>query len=308
MRGPFHEIEKTAFLEELKEIVKENPVAVGTAGVAGGAALGLARNPGIRRAVWHHLKSLATGVEPRAAEMGGAIPKAVDAAAKETVKLLRRHGVDPSKVRIAVSGAGGTGKSTFARALEKETGLGRLHLDPYVRARDLYGSRKAYGLGSKGFEPSVIEQSHLINRVNPDKFDVVVHMSKDPKVVKKQLFSRGRGAQQADLYDDKKLRKALRASFDSMEGKAFSPAPGVEVKLKAQGGFKSEQRLADSLRRKGIDPEGMTRQQMVISEGTGKKEWLDGILPFLKPKALEAVVYPVAFGAAGVGASKALKD
>lgn len=304
---PLEVLEKQAFLDELKSMVSENRGAIGGAtGLAAGGALALVRKKGVRRHLQHYVKSLRKAKDPLRKELKGKLPESAVRDARRIANSLREQGIDPSKARIAVSGIGGTGKTTMSRALAQELKMKHVHLDSHQRFRNLWSSRYINKYSPK--KGTISEQTHLINRVDPDKFDVVVHMRTDPKNLKKQVMKRGRGAYQLDLYKYDKLNDSLDASFKSMQGKQLSPVKGVNIKLRGAGGFGSRPNLERAARQKGVRPHVMSRQRLVNSVAKGKTEKLDGILPYLKPKALNLVAYPTLFSGVGAGAAGATRS
>jgi len=296
-------------LEEMrKQSSSSENIALG-AGV--GAALGglafLARNPMFRKHVLHSVSSALKRSSPVVKEMRGKIPESAIKDAKEVARVLKEKGIDPSTARIAVAGTGGTGKTTFSRALGKELGMKNFHLDGYYKnGRDLPQFLKNTGGLPRG---SVAEQTHLLSQVEPDTFDAIIRLSKPMNKVKSQLSSRNRGAYQWELYDYPKVHEAIRASFNNTKGAATKVREGIELKVKPKGGFEANGILDASLRATGIDPKGLSRQQKVISVVTGKKEILDGTLPYFKGKTVaELAALPAVFGTAGAIAPEVLDD
>jgi hypothetical protein len=280
------DIEKAAFLDELEKIAKEtkNDLLKGVLGGAVGIGVGLgallATRPMLRTHLGASLKAIGKG-GAHAVERKAGTPVSVVEDAREIAKRILEKGVDPKKARIAISGTGGTGKSTMAEALSKEMGMTHVYLDDIGKSlsgRDLV-THMAKNPPTAG---KIYEQTHLLNQINPDKFDVIIRMAKEPQRIKEQLKVRKRGAFQWDILDYPKLHESIRSAFTRTSGETIVPVRGVQLKVKPKGGFKADAHLDAHLKTLGIDSKGMARQDKVIAAVTGSKPSLPGLLPFIK--------------------------
>lgn len=300
MEGP----ELSAFLEELEKIAKLTKkeriglgIGAGALGAAVGAAAFLSRKPHLRGHLGYKFKSILKGESTTAKEFSKALPEAVVRDAKAMAAELNRQGLDPSKMRIAVSGTGGTGKTTFSRALAKELGVKSVHLDKTRvswKGRDLTKHPIMSGKPEGGV---IYEQTHLLNQVDPDKFDAIIRIHRPMKTVEKQLKARKRGAYQWDFYDYPMLHKAVHTAFNATKGEAVDVTKNLSVKVKPKGGFMANAELNKQLVEMGILEKGLDRQQKVLSAATGRKVTTPGVLPYIKGKTVATMVGLSAFGA-----------
>jgi hypothetical protein len=294
----------SSFTDEVVKIAEETGGGWAVpAGVLGGATLaagGLAAaRPALRAHVLADLKSLGRG-GAHAVDRAKGLPQAVLDNAKQVGEHLRSKGLDPAQARIAISGTGGTGKSSLARGLGEHLGMKPMFLDDAgksLKGRDLtkYVRDNPIGPGT------IAEQTHLLTQVDPSKFDAIIHIEKPMRNVKKQILERGRGAGQLDLYDYDKLHKTIQTAFKTTAGEAATPVPGVHVKMRPDGGFKAEQALGGRLRQKGKDPSGMSREKQVITAAGGSTPMLGGVLPYVKKQNIVAAGGIVGGGGAAGG-------
>jgi len=213
--------------------------------------------------------------EAGASAGAGKAPYRARVTARETARVLRarlrRIGIDPQKARIAVAGAGGTGKSTLAREVAKELKLVHRDLDWEVsKPTHLFGLSRAQ---RKMVIPegTVAEQIHIINNKNPDEFDAIIRVHRRPKVVEQQILQRGRGAAQMAFMDYPRLHKAIEVGFQKTRGRLTHTGPGVELKVRPPQGFQADRKLDQELHQLGINPEGLKRHQKILSITTGKR-------------------------------------
>lgn len=268
------DIEKAAFLDELQKIADEAPTWVKAMGGAMGAIAGLGAvamaKPGVRRNLFHELKSLGKGVGGREAERAAGIPVSAIADARKVADQIAKAGLDPASIRIGISGTGGTGKSTLAKALANELGF----QDALTRSgtRVLAGKEIPKHIAQqKNLAPGIYEQTHLLNRVDPDKFDVIIRMHKSPDTIRKQLMTRGRGAVQWDIVNYPKFHKSIEEGVKKTEGQILSPTSNIDMKIKPEGGFQADKHLDASLSNLGINPSGLSREAKVYASMKGKK-------------------------------------
>jgi len=296
------------------------PYAAGAAvGALAGGALALRKMPGVRAQVKAELRARMKGFKNARAHheakelkaTGGVEPKSHPGAietARQIVAELQRQGVDPKTARIALSGTGGTGKSSTAYELSKMLGLPRFGLDvvPYKGLKGRTLSKYVQENPDVLKPGTIIEQTHLINKVDPKAFDVVIQLQKPMAQIKKQIVARGRGAGQIDMYDYPKLDRMLSRSFDSLEGTALNPAEGIRMKVAQRGGF-SERELNRQLTAMGIKPkhlQKMRRDDKLTSLETGKRsrKGTYGWHYLNKRNIAGGIAAPVVGAAAGAGA------
>jgi hypothetical protein len=287
----------SSFFDELGKIASvAGRMASGLAGAAGNIAV----DPYLRAEVGHIIgsKKRPDWKPPRELIQG----------ARRTAQELLAAGVDPSKARIAIAGTGGTGKSTLAKELAKELAMRHRDLDWEVPAdkhfSGLATAQKDLRLG-KG---EILEQIHLINNLDPDKFDALVRVHKPLPQVRKQLLARGRGAMQGSFTDYPKLQAAVQKGFEATKGQVIRTSKDVDLKIKPPGGFQADRILNRELRQKGIDPRGLERHQKVLSAVEGRKVQLGkggGHHSYMRVGPFARLAASAAAGALG-GASKGM--
>jgi len=308
-----------SFVDELikisKDLTSQNPkwnkakkLGLTAAGVAGGLGLAaagvVAARPALRAHALADLKALRHGVNAHEVERAKALPPEALRQAEAVAAYLRSMGIDPAKHRVAISATGGTGKSTLAKGLAQHLGMDVLHMDDV--GKSLTGRNLKKWVGQNELKPGLIaEQTHLLNQVDPDKFDAIIHLDKPMEQVKEQILNRGRGAGQLDVYNYDRLHDAIQTGFHHTAGEAHEVTPGIRVKMRPPTGFQSEALLDRSLAEKGINATGMTRQQKILSVTTGTHQSGAGLLPYLRTGNIAAGAGIVGAGgvAGGLGAS-----
>lgn len=275
------------------------------AAAAGGAAVAagglVASRPALRAHLMADLRGIGHG-GGHAVDRARALPPQALEHAKQIAAHLKAQGIDPAQARIGISATGGTGKSTLAKALSQELGMNVLHLDDAGKSlsgRDLtkYVKNNPIAAGT------IAEQTHLMNQVDPDKFDALIHLEKPMDQIKAQILARGRGAAQLEGYDYDKLHKSIQTAFHNTMGEAREVVPGMRVKVRPQDGWQSEALLDTNLRLRGIDPNGMSRQRKVISLAQEAPERMPGVLPYMRMGRIGAGVGVVGAGGALGGAA-----
>lgn len=246
------------------------PVGKGLA-VAGLTAAGLAAAmPGLRREAWYAMKRLA-GKVPRDPGLGQPVPEYARQTAKEIIKQVQSAGVPLSKARIAVSGIGGSGKSTIARALAEQMGTKAHELD-VVKNTFLRGKRlEEYVRKTPVTDRSVFEQTHLLNKVDPKNFNVAVRVTTPVSKTMEQLLRRQRGAWQYDLYNIGKIDKAIQTAHGTLGGKQLKGVGNVEIRVSTSSNPFSDKALREGLRMKGVSPGGLSREEQVQSLVAGRR-------------------------------------
>jgi hypothetical protein len=298
-------VKLSSLSEDRKRHLRTAAAGVGAAGLAAGL-LALSRS-GIRADVFSSLKGIGRGGAV-AVERSSKIPVSASRQADAVAAALKAKGIDPQTARIAISGTGGTGKSTLARGLSDRLGMEVRFLDDHgssMTGRDYVSYLKKNPIG-KG---TIAEQTHLLTQVDPNKFDVIIRVHKPMDKVKKQIMSRGRGAYQLDLYDYDKLNKTIATAFDSASGTAFSPVSGVDIKFKPKSGFTSNESLKKVLRQRGVSvPASSTREQLVHMVASGDRFLASGVIPYLRKDNLaKGVGFSAAAGVVGAGGAHVIQ-
>lgn len=240
-------------------------------GVAGLTAAGIVgAMPGLRREAWYAMKRLA-GKVPRDPGLGQPVPEYARKTAKEILRQVRSAGVPLHEARIAVSGIGGSGKSTIARALAEQMKTQAHELD-VVRNTFLKGKRlEDYIKKTPVTAGSVFEQTHLLNKVDPRNFNVAVRVTTPVSRTKEQLLKRQRGAWQYDLYNINKLDKAVQAAHSTLGGKQLRGVGNVEIRVGTGNNAFSDKALRSGLRSRGVSPDGLSREEQIQSLISGRR-------------------------------------
>jgi len=253
--------------------LKRSVIGAG-AGLAVGAGAVLALRPGLRKMLAHQVKSIGKGGS-RAVASSAELPRTALQDAKAIRSALRRSGIDPRKARVGIIATPGTGKSTMARALEKELGVKSISLD---KAKSSLKGRRAQSFidsnfGGKVPQGSVLEQTHMPHASNMDQFDVVIKLERDADEVRRSILKRGKGAHQTDYIDYKTLQGEINESFNSLNGRHVRTRGGVDIKVRGKGGFQSERGRLNRARELGLDVERfkkLTQAQQLASLDRGK--------------------------------------
>lgn len=281
---------------------------VGKGLATGGAvALGLAAAmPGLRQELLYAAKRVA-GKVPRDPGLGAPVPEYARETAREIVKQVRKAGIPLSEARIAVSGIGGSGKSTIARAIAEQMGTKAHELD--VVKNSLLGGKRLgeFFKGTPVSNRNVFEQTHLLNKVDPGKFNVAIRVTTPVEKTMQQLLQRQRGAFQHDLYNIGKLDKVVRAAHETMGGKRLKGVGNVEIRVSTASNPFSDKALKEGLRMKGINPAGKTREEQLQSLVAGRSvSGAPGLHYFRKRRIAALAGIPTAAGV--MAASRPNKD
>ncbi len=268
---------------------------LGAAGLAAATIIGA--RPALRKQFLAEIKALGKG-GGHALERQSSLPQQAVDQARQVAMTLRAQGIDPATARIAVSGTGGTGKTTLTRALSQELGMTPLMMDDVGKSmsgRDLVSWVKKNPI-RRGV---IAEQTHLLSQVDPDKFDAVIRVHKPMSQVKKQILDRGRGAAQLEGYDYDKLNRSITTAFDNLGAEKITPVTGIDIKIKPGTGFGADQMLRRAAEAKGVKTEGLSRHGLVLAAANGKRPTGGGVIPYFRKgrMALGAGVV----GGAGVG-------
>lgn len=307
-----------AFIDELMKIAEDlssqsTPPEVGQgsfswktpAAVAAGGLLGLGAFAAAKKGLRTHMLAKAKGfgrggarhVEEKVIAKGP--PQEIVDQAAEIVKAIRERGLDPSKIRVGIAGTGGTGKSTLGREVSRQLQMGMKEMDHVVPTHLAKGRDWSKVTDDMLPYGHVFEQSHLHTSLDPNKFDLLVHMEKPIDQIKKQIYNRGRGAYQMDVYDYDRFQKGVRSAFDSAGGQVSSVGGGTRIQFKPQEGFKQIENLQQQVQARGIDPSKLDRQALSVAAGSGKVPLLPGNYAYVKGKTIGQAAG--AIGAGGVG-------
>jgi len=267
------------------------PAAIGLgAGTLLSAGGLIAATPALRSEFLYRLRSLGAGKQNFRK-----LPNEAKVLSKKVADKLRELGVDPTRHRIAISGLGGSGKTTLSKGLHEELqfangpqNLDRLPLSILGRRVDRVKIKPG----------AVYEQTHVLRQVDPEDFDYVVHLDVPQSELRNRLLGRGRAAAYHFLNYDK-LRSALRASFDTLGGEIHEIEPGVYLKARPASGWGAAENLNRKLVEMGIDPTGLSREQQILSLVEGRKSTGRGVLPYIRRDRLATDAGVIGTGAIG---------
>jgi hypothetical protein len=268
---------------------------LGAAGLAAATIIGA--RPALRKQFLAEMKALGKG-GGHALERQSSLPQQAVDQARQVALTLRAQGIDPATARIAVSGTGGTGKTTLTRALSQELGMKPLMMDDVGKSmsgRDLVSWVKKNPI-QRGV---IAEQTHLLSQVDPDKFDAVIRIHKPMSLVKKQILDRGRGAAQLEGYDYDKLNRSISTAFENLGAEKITPVTGIDIKIKPSSGFGADQLLRAQAQAKGVKTDGLSRHGLVLAAANGKRPVGGGVIPYFRKGRMAAGAGVV--GGAGVG-------
>lgn len=253
------------------------------AGIAAPLALGaglLSRKPGIHA----NLGALhaGQGLDVEQKDTTGELHPDAVAQAGRIAEAFKARGLDPRVMRMAVDAPPGSGKSTLSRAMAQGMGVKHYGLDwmPHARLHAALGGRNIEKMPRAPRAGEILEHYQLLRSYDPEMFDAVVHMQRDPDVIKKQIIGRGQDAYIADFMDYDKSLGVGRLAFDTLAGDPVDLGNGTMMKLRPAEGWGDalDQRLVAA----GIDPSGLSRHEKLLSLHAGKKTTGAGWTPYLK--------------------------
>jgi hypothetical protein len=149
----------------------------------------------------------------------------------------------------------------------------------------------------------IMEHTNILRGYDPELFDVIFHIQKDPNVIRDQIIKRGRGARMADFIDYDKNLAVGRLAFGTLAGEPIDLGDGTMMKIRPHEGWGTEN-LDQMLLEKGIDPSRLSRHEKLLSLHAGKKETGAGWTPYVKnplsgaQTGLLAASVPLGVGAA----------
>ncbi len=251
------------------------------AGIPLATAAGIfANKPAIRSNIKNLMESKGTIKEK---DQAAALPEPVLNQAAAVHQHLADRGIDPSTLRIAVDAPPGSGKTTLSRALAQKMNLKHYGLDwlPHNKLHSMMGGGAIEKMPHPPRAGEVVEHFNLLRTHDPELFDAVFHISKDPEEIKKQLLNRGRSAGVSTFMDYDKSLALGRLAFDSLNGETVDLGNGTMMKLRPREGWGGE-KLDAQLQQMGIDPSKLSRHEKLLSIHAGKAQHGKGWIPYFK--------------------------
>lgn len=278
-RPVVHTPSSTAGTAVLRKVGAALPFAAGVAApLAVGGAL-LATKPGIRA----NVRALSEGGSTQERDVSGELPEPALNQAGAIRDALVSHGLDPATVRMGIDAPPGSGKTTLARALAQQAGMKHYGLDwePGNWWKSTVGlGRNVEKMPRAPHAGEVLEHYMLGRTYDPELFDAMVHIHRDPQVLRQQLQQRGHGAYIGDMMDLDKSLGVADLGFNTLGGDVIDLGDGVQMKLRPREGWGDA--LDQRLMAGGIDPTGMSRHEKLLSLHAGKKETGAGWTPYVK--------------------------
>lgn len=210
---------------------------------------------------------------------------AVDRADVIAESLLDR-GFDPRNDRLAISATGGTGKTTTAKLLAQKLKMKYAYERSSMPAGFSSIAPEGTVLQGRQFteavqnaktlpKGSIYEQTYLVPTVDPDRFDAMVYLHRDPEDIYAGLLKRQRGAGMRHFVDYPLLDSVIRSGYEETSGRSVSPQKGVHIKIKPYYGYKADKKIDKALVKRGIPKEnipGMTRlEKLYALQGEGDR-------------------------------------
>lgn len=217
-------------------------------------------------------QDLATELPPQATETAGRVQQA-----------LQERGIDPAALRFAVDAPPGMGKTTLSRAIAGQLGLKHYGLD-WLPNNTLY---QALGGGHIEDMPrppragEILEHYNLLRAYDPEVFDAVVHIKKDPEEIKRRIINRGRSALNADFMDYGLAGNVGGLAFDTLAGDPIDLGDDTMMKLRPREGW-NENKLNDMLQEKNMNPVDLSRHEKLLSLAKGQRTTGSGWTPYVK--------------------------
>ena len=243
----------------------------------GGAML--ARKPGVQASI----RAMQEGGTTQERDIAGAIPQEALDQADAIHKTLLAHGIDPATVRMGIDAPPGSGKTTLAKALHQKTGIKHYGLD-WLPGNALHSTvglgRNIEKMPRAPHAGEVLEHYMLGRTYDPELFDAMVHIRRDPEVLKKQLQQRGHGGYIGDTMDLNKSLGVADLGFDTLGGDVVDLGNGVQMKLRPREGWGNT--LDDQLAQRGIDAHDLSRHEKLLSLHAGQRTTGAGWTPYAK--------------------------
>ncbi len=256
------------------------PTAVGVGiPLAVGAGM-LATKPGIQSNL-HNL--MAGGGSTQEQDVAGEIPDPVMQQAQAIHQHLADRGLDPRTMRIGIDAPPGSGKTTLARAIAKQTGMSHYGLDwePGHAWKSTIGLGRNVENTPHAPRAGEILEHYLLNRTHdPELFDAQIHLRRDPNVIRQQITQRGRSAAASDFMDLDKSLQVADLGFDTLDGDEINLGSGAVMKLRPHEGWGNQ--LDQRLTAAGIDPAGLSRHEKLLTLHSGQRTTGAGWTPYVK--------------------------
>lgn len=263
-----------------RKVAAALPTAVGVGiplAVGGGL---LASKPGIQS----NLKNLMSGKgSTQEQDTSGALPEPVLHHADLIHQKLLEHGLDPASLRMGIDAPPGSGKTTLARALSQRAGMKHYGLDwePGNWWKSTVGLGRNVEKMPRAPKAGEILEHYMLGRTyDPELFDVMVHIHRDPNVIREQLRNRGNAAYISDLMDLDKSLGVADLGFNTLAGETIDLGDGVQMKLRPREGWGNA--VDQQLMQLGIDPTGLSRHEKLLSLHAGKRTTGAGWTPYVK--------------------------
>ncbi len=272
---------KVGFETGLEKVAGALPIAAGVGiplAVGGGMLL---RKPGIQSNLKNVLDPSKGSTEEQ--DKTNALPPQAMGHAEAIHQALISRGLDPATMRIGVDAPPGSGKTTLARALAQRAGMKHYGLDwePGNAWKSTIGLGRNVEKMPHAPRAGEILEHYLLNRTHdPDLFDAQIHIRRDPKVIREQLNRRGNAAYIGDMMDLDKSLGVADLGFDTLGGELVDIGDGIQLKLRPREGWGNG--LDQQLMAKGIDPNGLSRHEKLLSLHGGKRTSGAGWTPYVK--------------------------
>lgn len=257
------------------------PIAAGVGiplAIGGGMLL---RKPGIQSNLKNVLDPNKGSTEEQ--DKTNALPPQAMGHAEAIHQALLARGLDPATMRIGIDAPPGSGKTTLARALAQRAGMKHYGLDwePGNAWKSTIGLGRNVEKMPHAPRAGEILEHYLLNRTHdPDLFDAQIHIRRDPKVIREQLNRRGNAAYIGDMMDLDKSLGVADLGFDTLGGEMVDIGDGIQLKLRPREGWGNA--LDQQLMAKGIDPNGLSRHEKLLSLHGGKRTSGAGWTPYVK--------------------------
>jgi hypothetical protein len=187
------------------------------------------------------------------------------------IELLKAEKVIP--IKLAVDGLPGSGKSTLARTLAEKLGFQWKSLDHQAMNKTMSFNDR-----------SVYEHHRLLRTQDPDNFEAIIYFDEPVELAKERVISRNRVPMIVDVLDFEKLKAIGDKAFSICSGKAHTiPGTNIKVKIKPKGGFKAYKNIVSELSELGINPEGLSKEQLLFLSIDGKAR--EGLKSYINTRA-----------------------
>lgn len=261
------------------------PAAAGLGAMGLGAAALIRRNPWLRTGAKYHLANdfgIGSWTPPKRtladeAARGERWQQAQDQV-RQLAAHIREQGLDPSQMRIGVTGISGSGKGALSGILADELGMKHVELDPVVFGRaqldDIWQGRPPEEWTSRLMDklkfwgkptPNRIEEifaeqgmprGGIYDYVNPlglsdpERYDAIIRVDRPLDEIKQDLLHRGYGAFSPELFDVEGVRGLTKELFERSGGEAVNFGQ-ASLKLRPEGGWRTGENIAQALRERG---------------------------------------------------------